>query len=427
MTKGNCIWALALVVLALSACASDENDAGMRSMDDTSMAADLSHIDPVIARKRELEGEALGIADAVAWSFKTGMGETFRRVWENGRWLLAETYNAHSKNYSVRSIDLVEGREQWVLVLGEHPLARAPHVGDGTIAFLTDIDGAMIVVNAVTGGRLYAFRSDLDVVPSGDATSKGDTVYVPNHVSQRIAAVAAEDGRNGWDFRIRGFCNTAPVLTYGQSQQFLIVGTDAGELTALRAKRHNEVPPERAEWSRTLDTGAVTADPRFIMVPTGDEGMARGLVVVPTEGGWLYGIEPSTGRSHWVLRSDKGFGCSPKFMNGRIYARNAERLFCLDAMSGDRAWMPAGSESLSEYERSQLFREPVGYELADRALAADDNRVYLLKGKNTVLRCGNDGSIETELDLPSFDFFISNEATGKLVLLTADGYVVACQ
>ncbi len=425
MTKGNCIWALALVVFALSACASDEIDADVRHQDDGAHAMDTSHIDPMIVRQRDLEAEALGIADEVSWSFKTGMDETFLRVWENGRWLLAEAYNAKTKNYSIYSIDLDMGRQNWVLVIGENPLARAPHVGDGTIAFLTETDGGMIVVNAMTGGRLFAFRSDLAVIPASDATSKGDTVYLGNYLSQRMAAVAAEDGRNGWDFRIRGNCRTAPVLTSAQANQFLIFGTDEGQLVALRAKRHHEVPPTRAEWTRDLNGGAVKADPRYIEVAGDEDGQVKGLVVVPSEGGWLYGIEPSTGRSHWVLRSDKAFRETPRYMNGRIYARNIERLFCVDAATGERAWMPEGSEELSDYERTQLFREPVGYELADRALAADDSRVFLLKGKNNVLRCNNDGTIESEMELPSFDFFVSNEANGHLVLVTADGYFIA--
>ena len=430
MTKASCTWALALLVLALGACASD--DSAMRNEEmadkDMSIAEELAHIDPFIARQRDLEAEALGITDEVAWSFKTGMNETFTRVFENGRWLLAETYNAQTKEYAVHSIDLAKGREQWVLVIGENPLARAPHVGDGTIAFLTENDGGLIVVNAITGGRLHTFRSELGVIPASDATSKGDTVYLANYLTGRISAVAADGGRKGWDFYYpKGLCLTTPVLASAQSYQNLVYGTTEGALVGLRAKRHDEVPPTLGQgWARMLPGGAIGADMRYAEIPGDGETIAdQGVVVVPTEGGLLYGIIPTTGRSRWVLHTDMPFKMSPKIMNGRVYAKNANRMFCLDLASGERVWWPEGSMELSDYERTNLFREPVGYELLDRALAANDDRVLMLQGMNKVVRCDNEGKIDTELELPSFDFFISNEIDGHLILGTADGYFMA--
>lgn len=421
MTKGKCISALAVIVLALGACASDnstehtaEHGTSMRTMDQP--------VDPMIQRQRDLEAAALGIADEVAWSFKTGEGEAFTRTWQRGRWLFAESYNATSQEYSIHCIDAVKGMSKWILVLGEHPLSRDPHVGQGTIAFLTERDGGMVVVNSRTGGRMYHKRTRVGVVPASDATSNSDTIYVSNYVSERMAALAASDGLKGWDYRTVGTCRSAPVLTSGLANQLLVFGTDAGKMYGLPAKKYEEVAPSKAAWTKDLN-GSVSADLSFTMVGEGDA--ARGLVIAPCEDGWLYGIEPATGRSRWVLRTNKAFTQNVQVMNGHVFARNADRFFCLNAESGDRMWWPKAAEGLSEFEKTQLFGMPEGYELADRALAANDDRVYLLNGANTVIRCdAKTGEIKAERELADFDFFSSNEADGHLIVATKDGYFI---
>ena len=421
MTKGKCISALAVIVLALGACAS-ENTMDSTHEHGTSMSMVDQPVDPMIQRQRDLEAAALGIAEEVVWSFKTGEGETFTRTWQRGQWLLAESYNPATRLFTVHCIDVMKGRSKWILVLGENPLARAPHIGHGTIAFLTEKDGGMVVVNARTGGRMFHKRTRVGVVPASDATSKEDTIYVANYISQRMAALAASDGLKGWDFTTDGTCRSAPVLTRGLATQLLVFGTDAGKLYGLPAKSYDEVAPARAGWVKDLN-GAVSADLTFTMVGEGDA--AHGLVIVPCEDGWLYGVEPATGRSRWVLRTNKPFMENAQVMAGRVFARNAERLFCLDAATGDRVWWPRSAEGLSEFEKTQLFRMPEGFELADRALAANDNRVYLLDGTHKVLLCdAATGEIKAERELADFDFFPSNEASEVLVVGTKDGYFI---
>lgn len=421
MTKGKCISALAVIVLTLGGCASHTEDGNHEHGNSMSMS-DRS-VDPMIQRQRDLEAAALGIADEVIWSFKHGEGETFTRSWGRGRWLLMEAYNASSREYSIHCVDMVKGRAKWILVVGEHPLSRAPKIGKGTITFLTQKDGGMVVVNSRTGGRMFHKRTRVGVVPASDATSRGDTVYVSNDISGRMAALAASDGLKGWDFRTVGTCRSAPVLTRGMSRQLLVFGTDAGKLYALDAKGYNEVAPTSASWVKDLN-GPISADISFTMIGEGDA--SRGLVIAPCQDGWLYGVEPATGRSRWVLRTNKPFMSNVQVMNGMVFARNADRFFCLNATSGDRAWWADSAKGMSEFEKSQLFPAPEGFELADRALAANANRVYLLDGANMILRCdAKTGEIKAERQLSDFDFFISNEATETLVVATKDGYIMA--
>ena len=172
----------------------------------------------------------------------------------------------------------------------------------------------------------------------------------------------------------------------------------------------------------SIRRGAVAADPTFGLV--GEKNAA--LVVVPCDDGWLYGVDPAVGRNLWVLRTDAPFKRKPAIAGNRVFARNADRMFCLDATTGQRAWWAPSAEGADAYAREQLFGPPEGFENAHRMLASRDDRAYLLLGENVVLRCnGEDGRIEGEVALPAFDFFMTNEATGTLILGTRDGIFLA--
>ena len=430
MMKGTNIGALALLLLLAVGCASD--DATDPSTQPTTMSAKISvpddamaHIDPVVARLRSLEAQARSVADEKAWSGRYIRSGTVTRAWARGATILLEVWDAEAREYAVHKIDARTGKQRWILLLGQHPLARAPHVGAGTIAFLTDVDAGMTVVDAITGSRIWNKRVELQVIPCSDATSKASTVYVANYLSGRMCAVSAADGRKTWDFRTAGACRTVPVLSWGLANQLLIYGTDAGELVAIDAKEYHEVPPTSAHWTKALN-GPVKSDPRYVLLPGDEDGASTPLLVVPCADGWLYGVDPATGRSRWVLCSDAAFETAPQVMNGRVYARNAKRLFCVDAASGERVWFPPYDRDREGYEKQELFGPVAGYEHAERALAANDERVFLLSGRNTVVRCKpDDGTIESEIPLPAFDFFLSNEATDTLIVGTSDGYFVA--
>ena len=109
-----------------------------------------------------------------------------------------------------------------------------------------------------------------------------------------------------------------------------------------------------------------------------------------------------------------------------MFARNQNRLFCLDAVTGKRVWYPKHDWKREDYAKRELFIDSIGYETANRALAANDDRVFLLRGANTVLSCNAaDGQVKAEQSMRAFDFFLSNSATDTLVVGTKDGFFLA--
>lgn len=421
MTKRN-IWVLALLLLPLAACASTDEPA--ETMQEETVEAP-AHVPPLIHRMRTLEAEVRGVAADRAWSAQFTGDHRVERAWLRGTTLLLEAFDAENERWVAYSINAATGRSNWIVVLGDQRLERAPHVGDGSIAFLTEHDNGMVLVNSRTGSRIDIFKARMQVVAASDATSGPATVYVGNHLTNRLVA-AAPDGRKGWDWRTNGLCTTTPVLTRGLPNQMLVYATDGGEVGALPAKAFNEVPPRNASWKRQL-AGGVTGDPREIMIGSGDE--ARSLLLVPCHDGFFYGIDPATGRSLWQpLRTDAAFKSTPHAANGKIFVRNDDRMFCLDANTGKRAWWPASMAQADDYDKEQLFATPEGFEVADRLLAANDDRVYLLQNPNIVMRCNAEtGKVEGAYPLTSFDFILTNESTGTLVVGTHDGIFMAFQ
>lgn len=425
MFKGNCVVLAAALAFALTGCASNDTDGGETHVATNAVDTAALQVDPEVARMRALAAEARAIVDETVWSGRFADNGSVTRAWMSGSLILFELRDVNTREYEIHCVDAASGKQRWIVILGDNPLDRAPHVGDGTIAFLTANDGGMVVVDSARGSRLWHVRARMGVVPAGDAIGNDGTVYCSSHLSGRMAALVAADGRKAWDFNPNGVCRTAPVLTTPAGRELLVFGTDAGELVALEAKQWDEVAPTAATWTKQLN-GPVSGDPTFAMV--GEADAAMGLVVVPCEDGWLYGVDPTTGRSRWVVRTDKGFKRSAAVIGNRVFARNANRMFCVDAVTGQRLWYGGDVSELSAYERDEVFREVQGFEHAERALAADAERVYLMQGDNRIMRCkSEDGTVENEQAMPAFDFFLTNEATGALIMGTRDGYFMACK
>lgn len=424
MTKRYAIQALVMLVCTLGACASpgpeDNHHHGTMGEHDSSMS-----VDPVIARQRSLEAALADLGAEKSWGFKLGGAQEIHRCWSRGDMLLCEAYDHQDEMWIIHCIDLRRGKLRWILELGEHHLDRAPYVGRGTTAFLTADDGGLIVVDNMRGSRIGRIRSKLGIVPSSPATSDGATVYLGSQLSGRLTAVAGDDGVKAWDFLGEGTCNRAPVLTHGLAQELVIYGTDAARLYALPARSYSEGPPSEAEWVKPLN-GSPSGDIVSVWMPGADGAPGEGLVIAPCDDGWLYGVDPATGRSRWIVRSNAAFVGRPAVRNGRVYATNRDRLFCVDAKTGKRLWYPASAKNKDAYQRDEIFGPAEGFELGDRLLADDGKRVFLFRRGGRVMRCKWDnGEVENEWSLDDFDFFPTNTATGELVVLTRDGYVLA--
>ncbi|MEE9393810.1 MAG: PQQ-binding-like beta-propeller repeat protein [Planctomycetota bacterium] len=437
MVKGSFSLSLvaALLLLLPLACTSDD-DMGWDDDHSTSMSmgrdaalADgdmgTGGMDPLIARMRGLEKAVEFIATKKTWSTRFGGGHKVIGAWIRGNQLLAQVDNADSNQFEIHCADVATGKPRWLVVLGDNPLVEAPAAGDGIFAFMTENDSSMVVVNSQTGARLHNMRTSMDTIPVSGAVGAGDTVYVSNYLSGHMTSLAAESGVKGWDFRTRGICRATPVLTSGLPNQLLIYGTDAGEIVALKPKPFNSSRPGGSVWLHNLH-GPLTAAPTYASVKAGDA--TQYLVVFPCEDGWLYGCDPATGRRRWVVRTEKAFMDSAVVLGDRVYARNAERMIVADARSGARIWRAPRGEDQSQYDYELKDAAPAGFELAHRALAANAKNVYMSMGGNKVGRLTTDGgNLESIVDFDQFTHFLTNPATGDLIMGTSDGIFVAFQ
>jgi outer membrane protein assembly factor BamB len=417
MIKGNGIWALGLL-LVLGACATESKPSATTNSAPTETPS-------LITRMRDLEAEVATIATTKSWSAQLTGDSQVERAWLDGANLLLEAYNPATRNHEIYCIDVNGGRGRWMIVLGKNRLARAPHIGGGSIALVTELDGALALIDARTGSRMYTYEVKLGVVPSTDATSKDATVYVGNYLTERLVAVSGLDGGRSWDVALNGLCTTTPILTPRLASPLVVVCTDRGTVAAVAAKQFNEVAPTGPEWTRQL-AAPVSADPTLVELAGDERVPAVSLLAVPCEDMNVYGLDAATGRSRWVLRSNAPFTASPVATGGILFARNGERMFAVDPKTGQRVWMPAAPEGASDYEKAQLFGSVQGYEEAERALGANNDRAYLLRGRDTVFRCDlKTGAVQKVGSLGSFDFLLSNQATGTLIAGTKDGIFVA--
>lgn len=415
MTKGNRCLALALVA-CLCACASNTEQPA------PAMAVDAG-TPPLITRMRALEAEVGSFAVKKAWSAQLTGDSIVDRAWLEGTTLLLEAYNATSREFEVFSVDTTKGRANWMVVLGMHRLERAPHVGNGTIAFITETDGGMIVVDSRTGSRLFNRVVKLGVVPSTDAVSSGATMYCGNYLTDRLAAVSSVDGGKGWDIVTPGLVSTSPILTRSLANQLVICGTNKGSVFAVAARAFDDVPPTSLDWSRQF-SAPVSAN--LCQTIIGEADLKTTLVVVPCEDKNLYGLDAANGRSKWVLRTNSPFKSDAAAAGGFVFARNGERFFCVDAKTGERAWWPETAKNAPEYEKTQLFGNVQGFEDVDRVLAVAGDRTYLGKGPRTVIVANTkDGGITTSANLVNFDFVLTNGASGHLIAGTRDGIFMA--
>lgn len=414
MIKANWIGALALLIVC-GGCAS-HNGGGREQA-----VAEPTSAEMLIARQDALANAAAPLGVELSWRHNYGANE-IRRAWLRGDMLLMESWNSSKLRYEIMSADVTKGgRLNWVLALGKERLARPPHVGNGSIAFLTESNSGMIVVDE-NGSRIHdRLRTRIGVIPASDARSTTDTVFIGNYLAQRLVAAAADNGLKGWDYPIEGLCTNCPSLTSSLPTNLVICASEKGELTALEARSADESAPRSPKWQRQL-AGGVDADPVLV----GGTKKTRPLLVVSCKDGNLYGIDAATGVSNWVLRTNRPFLTSASVSNGKVFAKNNERMFCLDATSGKRLWYGPGTDTSQEYASSQLFAVPAGFETTDRVLAASDDRVFFLTGSNQIYRCkGSNGEVECAERMDGFDFFLTNEVTGELILGTRDGIFLA--
>jgi len=413
MRNWNRGWAL-LACLAIAGCSTSPDRGGSASR--PVVTAERSGGNLYSARLAALEDEMARVGEKRAWSARYLAGSTMVDAVAAGNDLLVEAFNADTRNYEVHCIDLRNGEPRWVVVLGKSPLKHPPGVGDRFVVFLLE-DGGMMVVTRKVGSHYERLRLPLVTVPLGPAGSSDSTVYVSSLSDQRVHALSPETGQRGWGHRSSALLTTAPLVTPRLPRRLVVVGNDAGDVIALPAASWKDIPPRGPTWTyRAL--GRVTADMAAGTMLDPKTGNMQLFILVPCEDNGLYCLDGAAGEPRWIHRSDHPFSARPQIAGSRVFARNEERMHVLDLVKGGAgagAWAAsAPGEPLKPFEK------------ADRVLAADDRRAYLVTGDRYVMRVdGRTGEPRTSARMVHFDKLVPAPEADVLVGLTTDGHIVA--
>ncbi len=323
--------------------------------------------------------------------------------------------------YVAQCVDLGTGVPRWILNLGPVPLAVPPRGGDDTVVFIFQRDKSMVVVDRATGSRLHNMQVRIDAVPAAAPVSTASTVYVPELVTDRLVSVDAATGNRGWHMRVAGTPLVSPVISSRIPRQVVYFATDAGWLYGVPAAGAREVRPDAPVWERRLSAGVSSG---ISMAEGVVDGSHQVTLYVPCEDNGLYAIDGSTGAGRWTWWSDAPFRGSeaPAVAVGRVHARNATRFNIIDQATGRRLF----ARGAPTPDSPEQFFAPEAHETCDRFLAANARRTWLLRGPNTVVVMETaTGTIVGERVLTDFDWFVTNTATGCVVLGTRDGFFIA--
>jgi outer membrane protein assembly factor BamB len=329
--------------------------------------------------------------------------------WIAGHDLYLEQFG-RSGRYEIVALDLRTGERKWVVQTGPNRLKAAPNPGDRHVAFLTENDGGMIVVNRATGVREFRMRADINTPTTFPAACSDTTVFVSSLASSQIVALNPIDGRPGWRYPLGSLLTTGPVITPRLTRKLVVAGCLDGTVTALPAQGWNEAPPTAAGWKRRI-FGAVNA----LTVAEGtDQGRRVVSILASCEDGGLYCLDSASGEPRWVARNEMPVKEPAMASGGSVFAR-AGKLVAVDLVTGQPKWK-GGSDKAG----------PAAWERATAGFACDAKRAYLRGDVKEIWRAdAKTGEILASTRLVEFDYVLAAPEANMIVGLTSDGYVTA--
>jgi eukaryotic-like serine/threonine-protein kinase len=307
-----------------------------------------------------------------------------------------------SKDGNLYAIDLATGQERWRFATGG-PVVSSPAVKDGVV-YVGSQDGYFYAIDAVNGERRWSYR----LWAAGSPTISEDLLFVSTtgktlHAIDTVTglerwhaafsfsltepAVAGQSVYVGADGLIQAFDKNTGLLRWifdeaGTSTASVVVSlgrvyalsTDSGEQEVQvdeEASSNNErnASPTgdenndaggggvAAQGSKVYSLDAETGTLRWTYVmPTGTPPLSSfalvdGTLFVGSDRGWLYALDPNTGRQFWGYQTDGAVVASPVVADGQVFIGSFGGGFhVLDAKTGAVKWIhdvgaPVGSSA----------------------------------------------------------------------------------
>ena len=359
-----------------------------------------------------LENEMSRIALKRVWGDRYFKNAVVTGASVDGTDLFVWVFNGVERAHELHCIDAVTGVNRWMIGGLPSTFEYAPDAGDELVVGLMDAGRGMVVAKRGNGARPYTLYTEIDQIPTSSATSSGATVFLTSIVDDRLHAVNPESGFTGWAVQTNGSISSGPIMTPRLPRRLVVVGTTAGEVVAYAPAAWHEVEPAAPAWERSL-FGEVSG-PMSIAQLTNEDGVEVS-VLAPCSDKGLYCLDAATGEPRWVYRTAHPFRGTAHAFGTRVFGRNERRLAVVDLATGDEAWNSSSDAS-----------EPRAFELCLGALAADDERAYLIDGSKRVHRAnGQTGDIVETASLNCFDLLIPSGDANLLIGVTKDGHIVA--
>jgi len=184
--------------------------------------------------------------------------------------------------YAIRASDLVARIENEKASVGLNVVFKtggdiwaAPLLDDGKL-FVASLDGSLYAVDARSGSELWRFTASGGLVTT--PVLAGDLLLVGG-LDSRLHAIDLGGGDERWSFTAANWVWSRPLVDGGR----VYFGDFDGNLYAVDVDRGQEL------WRLSLGKGPIRAAPALV----------DGRLIVATEEGWLFGVEPSGQRS-WL-------------------------------------------------------------------------------------------------------------------------------
>ncbi|MDX1926261.1 MAG: PQQ-binding-like beta-propeller repeat protein [Pirellulaceae bacterium] len=312
----------------------------------------------------------------------------------------------------------------WEVKVVNGAFESTPAIVDGRV-YLGDTDGEVYCLDLVTGKTVWEFESDGSFVAS---PAYRDGILVVGDTDGRVLSLSVSDGKPIWEFKAEGPIRAGANFS---GDLVLVCGVD-GALYALKLRTGELVwkyaTEDQLRCTPTisgklallggcdgslhfvdLDTGKAAGEKVSLGGQTGSTPAVMGeLVIVPTHGGRILGINAVTRSARWISNpsTSREVTSSPAISGDLVFISSQNRrLSALDVTDSSLKW-----EAVLKNPASS---SPVVCD--GRVYVADSTRLYafeLATGKE-MLEVQLEGEI---LGSPAI-------ANGRLVIASSNGVV----
>jgi outer membrane protein assembly factor BamB len=263
----------------------------------------------------------------------------------------------------VYAIDAASGQQAWNYDLKSH-IAGGLAVAGGTV-LVGSSNGNISALDAGNGTLKWEFSSKDEI---WGAPAVADGVVYFGSLDHSLYALNATDGKEKWEFRTEGGIGSTPLVVGG----VVYVGSFDHKFYAIDGETGAQkwVFEGSRDWfwcAATYDDGTIYAaslDNNVYALEAGNGTVAwpqpfkasnrvksspiivSGLLVVASENGNVYGLDPKTGKKEWEFDGIKAKVLSPLYSaEGIVYINSQDnKLHALNGENGFEFWgLPLGS------------------------------------------------------------------------------------